>query len=260
MAEPPLDRARARVLRSNDDGIAATGLKVLERIARTLSDDVWVVAPEDEQSAASHSLTLRLPLRIRTLGPRRFAVNGTPTDAVLLAVQHIMKERRPDLVLSGVNRGGNLGEDVTYSGTVAAAMEGTLLGVASIAMSQCMMHGQRTRWAPAEQHGAAVIRRLVAVPWPKGVLMNVNFPDVPADEVTGVEATAQGRRKIGGELDRRLDPRGTPYYWISTMRTEDPSRKGSDLAAVNGGAVSVTPLSLNLTHKPTIRALKAVLE
>ncbi|HUI17927.1 MAG TPA: 5'/3'-nucleotidase SurE, partial [Alphaproteobacteria bacterium] len=215
MFDPPLDLARARILLSNDDGIEATGLKVLERIARTLSDDVWVVAPETEQSAASHSLTLRLPLRIRPLGQHRFAVNGTPTDAVLLAVQHIMAERKPDIVFSGVNRGGNLGEDVTYSGTIAAAMEGTLLGVPSIALSQCYTSGEKTRWAPAEQHAPALIRKLVTLRWPKGVMMNVNFPDVPAERVRGIAVTAQGRRKIGGELERRLDPRGTPYYWIS---------------------------------------------
>jgi 5'-nucleotidase len=201
---------------------------------------------------------LRLPLRIRSLSPRRFAVNGTPTDAVLLAVQHIMAERKPDIVLSGVNRGGNLGEDVTYSGTIAAAMEGTLLGVPSIALSQCTTSGEKTRWTPAEQHAPELIRKLVSVRWPKGVMMNVNFPDLPAERVGGIAVTAQGRRKIGGELERRLDPRGTPYYWISTMRTEEPSLAGSDLAAVNGGAISVTPLSLDLTHKPTMRALKAV--
>lgn len=260
MFEPPLDLARARILLSNDDGIEATGLKVLERIARTLSEDVWVVAPEMEQSAASHSLTLRVPLRIRELSPRRFAVNGTPTDAVLLAVRHIMAGRGPDILLSGVNRGGNLGEDVTYSGTIAAAMEGTLLGVPSIALSQCYTTGQKTRWTPAEHQAPALIKKLVSVRWPKGVMMNVNFPDLPAERVTGVAVTRQGRRKIGGELDRRLDPRGAPYYWISTMRTEEPSLKGSDLAAVNGGAISVTPLSLDLTHKPTMRALTSVFE
>ncbi|HYB55518.1 MAG TPA: 5'/3'-nucleotidase SurE [Alphaproteobacteria bacterium] len=260
MFKPPLDLARARILLSNDDGIEATGLKVLERIARTLSEDVWVVAPEMEQSAASHSLTLRVPLRIRELSPRRFAVNGTPTDAVLLAVRHIMAGRGPDILLSGVNRGANLGEDVTYSGTIAAAMEGTLLGVPSIALSQCYTTGQKTRWTPAEHHAAGLIKKLVSVRWPKGVMINVNFPDLPAERVTGISVTRQGRRKIGGELDRRLDPRGTPYYWISTMRTEEPSLKGSDLAAVNAGAVSVTPLSLDLTHKPTMRALASVFE
>lgn len=258
MFEPPLDLARARILLSNDDGIEANGLKALERIALALSKDVWVVAPETEQSAASHSLTLRVPLRIRELGPRRFAVNGTPTDAVLLAVQHIMKDKKPDLLLVGVNRGANLGEDVTYSGTIAAAMEGTLLGVPSIAFSQSTTERQRTRWATAEHHAPGVIGRLMAAPWPKGVLMNVNFPDLPAERVAGIEVTAQGRRKLGGELERRLDPRGVPYYWIGTMRTEEPSREGSDLAAINGGAISVTPLFLDLTHKPTIAALKKV--
>ncbi|HLI11454.1 MAG TPA: 5'/3'-nucleotidase SurE [Alphaproteobacteria bacterium] len=256
MPEGLLDLSRARILLSNDDGIEANGLKVLERIARTLSDDVWVVAPETEQSAASHSLTLRVPLRIRALGPRRFAINGTPTDSVLLAVQHIMKDGPPDLVLSGVNRGGNLGEDVTYSGTIAAAMEGTLLGVPSIALSQHVGHGQRARWATAEHHAAAVIRKLAAIGWPKGVLLNVNFPDVPAEQVSGIVVASQGRRKLGGELERRLDPRGVPYYWIGTMRTEEPSRRGSDLAAINRGAISVTPLSLDLTHRQTMMRLR----
>ena len=256
MFDAPLDLARARILLSNDDGVEATGLKVLERIAHALSKDVWVVAPETEQSAASHSLTLRVPLRIRELSPRRFAINGTPTDSVLLAVQHILKDKRPGLVLSGVNRGGNLGEDVTYSGTIAAAMEGTLLGVPSIALSQYVVHGQRTRWATAEAHAATVIGKLVSLRWPKGVLVNVNFPDVPAEQVTGIEVTTQGRRKLGGELERRLDPRGVPYYWIGTMRTEEPSRRGSDLAAIRRGAISVTPLSLDLTHKPTVAGLR----
>lgn len=257
MFDAPLDLSKARILLSNDDGIEATGLKVLERIARTLSEDVWVVAPELEQSAASHSLTLRIPLRIRALSERRFAVNGTPTDAVLLGVQHILKEKQPDLLLSGINRGGNLGEDVTYSGTIAAAMEGTLLGVPSIALSQYVAPGhQKTPWAVAERHAAEVIRKLITVPWPKGVMINVNFPDVPAEEATRIEVTTQGRRKLGGELEQRLDPRGVPYYWIGTMRTEEPSRQGSDLAAINEGAISVTPLSLDLTHRPTMGTLK----
>ena len=259
MFEPPLELARARILLSNDDGIDANGLKALERVARSLSSDVWVVAPETEQSAASHSLTLRVPLRIRRLDDKRFAVNGTPTDAVLLAVQHIMKERPPDVLLSGINRGGNLGEDVTYSGTVAAAMEGTLLGVPSIALSQLATSGTRTRWATAERYAGQVIRRLLTLRWPKGVMMNVNFPDLPADAVKGVVAAAQGRRKIGGKLEARLDPRGAPYYWIGTMRTEEPALKGSDLAAIVKGAISVTPLFLDLTHKAMLRRLKEAL-
>jgi 5'-nucleotidase len=257
MADPPL--GKARILLSNDDGIEAPGLKILERVARAISDDIWVVAPEAEQSAASHSLTLRIPLRIREISPRRFAINGTPTDSVLLAVRHILKDRKPDLLLSGVNRGGNLGEDVTYSGTIAAAMEGTLLGVRSIALSQNMTRGERTPWSTAEAHAGALIRKLYAVKWQKGVLINVNFPDRPADQVKEVQVAPLGRREIAGELDRRLDPRGVPYYWITTMRGEKAVGRGSDLAAVARGAISVTPLSVDLTHRSTMRALKQVL-
>jgi 5'-nucleotidase len=257
MFDAPLDLAKCRILVSNDDGIDANGLKLLERVARTLSDDVWVVAPESEQSAVSHSLTVRTPLRIRTRDERHFAVNGTPTDAVLLAITHILKDHHPDLLLSGVNRGGNLGEDVTYSGTIAAAMEGTLLSVPSIALSQYVAEeSKRTPWAVAERHAADVIRTLVTVPWPKGVLINVNFPDVPAERVKGVAVTSQGRRKPGGELDRRLDPRGVPYFWVGTLRTEEPTRPGSDLAAVLQGSIAVTPLSTDLTHRATLAPLK----
>ena len=170
----------ARILVSNDDGINAPGLKVLEKMAKSLSDDVWVVAPESEQSASGHSLTLTLPLRVRKISARKFAVNGTPTDSVLLAVQHIILGKRPDLVLSGVNAGGNLGEDITYSGTVAAAMEGALLGIPSIALSQVRVYGENVRWAASEHHGPKIIRKLIREEWPANVLINVNFPDLPA--------------------------------------------------------------------------------
>ncbi len=252
----PLDLARARILVSNDDGVYAPGLKLLERIARQLSKDVWVVVPQIEQSAASHSLTLSRPLRIRKLSPRRYWLDGTPTDCVLLAIKNILKDHPPDLVLSGVNRGGNLGEDVTYSGTIAAAMEATLLGVPAIALSQYVVGNNRIKWQTAGRHAPGVIRRLVEVTWPTGVVVNVNFPDVPADEVTGIEITRQGRRKVGDELQERLDPRGRPYYWIGSMRREEPSRPGTDLAAVHQGAISVTPLYLDLTHAPTVKAFR----
>ena len=163
MAHPPLDLADARVLISNDDGIHAPGLKVLERVARRLFREVWVVAPESEQSAASHSLTMRRPLYLRRAGRRRFTVDGTPTDCVLIAIHQVLKDRPPDLVLSGINRGGNLGEDATYSGTVAAAMEGTLLGIRSIALSQLYEDGAEAPWATAERlvrRGAAAASRL----------------------------------------------------------------------------------------------------
>ena len=176
MPARPLDLSRARVLISNDDGIHAPGLRVLERVVRRLAKEVWVVAPEHEQSAASHSLTLRRPLRIRKLSGRRYAVDGTPTDSVLLAVREIMKDRAPDLVLSGINRGGNLGEDVTYSGTIAAAMEGALLGIPAIALSQLSENGRPVKWGTAEHHLADVLERLTSAPWPPGILMNGQLP------------------------------------------------------------------------------------
>ncbi len=224
MFDPLPDLASARILISNDDGIEAPGIKMLERVARSLSNDVWVVAPETEQSAVAHSLTVRRPLRIRRLSRRRFAVDGTPTDSVLLGVRHVLKDRRPDLVLSGINRGANLGEDVTYSGTVAAAMEGTLLGVPSIAFSQLVNGDDPVCWATAEHWAGEILRRVTAVGWPSNVLINVNFPDLPKNQVTGIEVVRQGKRKLGDDLAERVDPRGQTYFWVGAQRTEDPGR------------------------------------
>lgn len=255
---PPLNLENARILLSNDDGINANGLKALERIAREISDDIWVVAPETEQSGASHSLTLRDPLRIRRLDERRFSVMGTPTDSVLLAIRQIMKDHPPDLVLSGVNRGGNLGEDVTYSGTIAAAMEGTLLGVPSVALS--LVTGEDSaKWATAEARAVPIIRKLAGLEWPRNVLININFPDVPEASVKGVKVAIQGRRKLGN-LEERFDPRGKPYYWIGPLRDEDLVGPESDLAAVNDGYVAVTPIHLNLTHEDLLEPLRELIE
>ncbi|MCP5368473.1 MAG: 5'/3'-nucleotidase SurE [Hyphomicrobiales bacterium] len=256
-----LDRplAQCRVLLSNDDGIHAPGLAMLEKVVRGLAREVWVVAPETEQSAASHSLTLRRPLRIRHLEGRRYAVDGTPTDSILMAVKQVMKDQLPDLVISGVNRGGNLGEDVTYSGTIAAAMEGTLLGIPSIATSQVTDDRTRTPWSVAEHWLPEVLTRLVAMPWPPGVLMNVNFPDTAAAKVTGIEACRQGRRKLGGELVQGIDPRGQPYYWFGGYRHEKSFPKGTDLEAIRQGAISVTPLSVGMTHRGGLRTLREAL-
>lgn len=256
MAARPIDLARARVLVTNDDGIAAPGLKLLENVLKPLAREVWVVAPEVEQSATSHSLTLRRPLRIRKLAERRYAVDGTPTDSVLLAVVEVMQDNPPDLVISGVNRGGNLGEDVTYSGTVAAAMEGTLLGVPSVAVSQVYVDGHPVKWATTEQWLGRILKRLTGAQWPAGVLMNVNLPDVAARKVTGIEITRQGRRKIGSDIARGTDPRGEPYYWVGAQRREEPYHRGTDLEAIRRGAVSVTPLTMDLTHGPTLARLR----
>jgi 5'-nucleotidase len=259
MFDAPIDLENARILLSNDDGINAPGLAALERIARSLCNEVWVVAPEEEQSGASHSLTLRRPLRIREIEPYRYAVDGTPTDCVLLAVKHIMKKKRPTLVLSGINGGGNLGEDIGYSGTVAAAMEATLLDVPSIALSQ---HYDRANgeppWQTAERFGGDVIRKLTASPWPRNTLINVNFPPCLPDAVKGINVVPQGRRIISDNLHERVDPRGRPYYWIGPMREKKRPPPGTDLAAIEERWVTVTPVFLDFTHVPALKELKKV--
>jgi len=260
MAEAGFDLKKARVLLSNDDGINAPGLKALEDAIRPHVRELWVCAPETEQSATSHSLTLRRPLRIRHVSERRYAVDGTPTDAVLLGVSKIMADTKPDLVLSGINRGGNLGEDVTYSGTVAAAMEGCLLGIPSVALSQTYEDRHKVKWATAKTWTPKVLKQLFKMGWPKGIFMNINFPDVTAAKVAGVDVCRQGRRKIGGGLSRGVDPRGDEYFWIGPQRDEEKFLKGTDLAAVNNGYVSVTPLALDLTDGQTLRKLKAGLK
>ncbi len=258
MLDRVADLARARVLISNDDGISAPGIRELQEVLTPLVGEIWVAAPEHEQSGAGHSLTLRRPLRVRHVGDLCYAIDGTPTDAVLLGVNQVMKEHgvRPDLVLSGVNRGGNLGEDVTYSGTIAAAMEATLLGIPAIALSLVTDSEANARWETVRRWLPRVVKGLASVSWPEGVLMSVNFPDVAADEVTGIEVSRQGRRKPGGEISRGTDPRGEPYFWIGAQREQDRYRAHTDLEAVMRGAVSVTPLSMDLTHGPTYEALQ----
>ncbi len=246
-----------RILITNDDGIHAPGLKVLESIAKALTNDVWIVAPETEQSGASHSLTLSRPLRVRKISKKKFAVDGTPTDCTLMALTEIIKGTRPDLVLSGVNRGANLAEDVTYSGTVAAAMEATLLGVPAIAMSQVLSFGHPVKWATAETHAPPLIRKLVKAGWPQNVLLNINFPDVLHDAVQGVRVTTQGQRDLSDMvMDKRVDARGFPYYWIGFRREIGTPEPGTDIAAIAKGFVSLTALQLNLTDEPTMAALK----
>lgn len=244
-----------RILVTNDDGIHAEGLAVLEDIARQLSDEVWVVAPETDQSGVAHSLSLSNPLRLRQVGERRYAVAGTPTDCVIMAARSIMVEARPDLVLSGVNRGQNVAEDVTYSGTIAAAMEGTLLGIPSIAISQAYGPQGRDRieWDCARHHAPGIIRRLLEEGIPKEILFNLNFPNVPPVEVAGVAVTAQGRRDQElMRLEPRHDGRGNPYFWIAFQRSKSEPANGTDLRALAEKKISVTPIELDLTHEPTL--------
>ncbi|MCE9520946.1 MAG: 5'/3'-nucleotidase SurE [Alphaproteobacteria bacterium] len=247
-----------RILLSNDDGINAPGLKSLEKIADALSDDVWIVAPETEESGASRKLTLTQPLRLREINKRKFAVQGTPTDCVLMGVTHLLKDHKPDLILSGINRGSNIADDVTYSGTIAAAMEGTGLGIPSIALSQAYAFetGKHVKWSCGEHHGPALIRKLLQAGWPKDVLINVNFPDVLPQAVERVEVTSQGKRdQSQANIIERMDVRGNPYYWLGFSRVLSNPPEGTDLRAIYDGRISVTPLHLNLTEERARKAL-----
>ena len=259
-AAPRGHSAPMRILLTNDDGVNAPGLKVLERIARSLSDDIWVVAPAEEQSGAGHSLTLTVPIRLRKLGERRFCVTGTPTDAVMMALAWLMKETPPDLILSGVNRGANLGEDVTYSGTVSAAMEGALAGVPSIALSQCYAQagmGDRVPFGAAEGWAERVLRPLIAQPMAPRTLVNVNFPALPPEEVRGVRVVRQGLRDYGRlKIDQRTDPRGYNYYWFGLGPMIETPGHQTDLEAIADGYVAVTPLHLDLTYEVGLDRLK----
>lgn len=251
-----------RILLTNDDGIEAPGMAALEAIAATLSDDVWVVAPAEEQSGTGHSLTLTAPIRLRKLGEKRFAVRGTPTDSVMMAVGQVMRDHRPDLLLSGVNRGGNLAEDVTYSGTVSAAMEGCLAGIRSIALSQQMADYTQGResFDAAAGLGADIVRRVIAVEWEPGVLININFPPLPAAGIKGVRVTEQGFRDYGHiAIDARTDPRGFDYYWFGYGREVDSPGHDTDLKAMHEGFVSVTPMHLDMTHRATMAGLRTAL-
>jgi 5'-nucleotidase len=248
-----------RILVTNDDGIHSPGLTVAENIARALSDDVWVVAPESEQSGASHSLTLTSPLRLRQIAERRFAVSGTPTDCVMMAALHILKEQPPELVLSGVNWGSNLADDVTYSGTIAGAMEGCALGIPSIALSQGYDEEGRDKidWSPGEVHGPGLVRRLVSAGWPKGTLMNINFPGCSAAEVSGSALVPQGRYDLQStEIEERHDARSRPYYWIGLRRRKATPPRDSDLGAVYDNKIAVTPLHLNLTDSEALEKMR----
>jgi len=252
-----------RILLTNDDGIDAPGLHALREIAGQLSDDVWVVAPETNQSGASHSLSMREPLRLRRIDERAFAVRGTPTDSVIMGVRHILKDGLPDLVLSGVNRGANMAEDVTYSGTIAGAFEGTILGIRSIALSQAFgfSGGAKTvKWQTALAHGPGLIRKLLATEWKPSCVMNVNFPDREPDDVEGTLVTVQGRRDPGLlQIEERHDTWGNAYYWLAFERRRSSAAEGTDLAAIYAGSISVTPLFLDLSYQAMREPLRRAL-
>ena len=250
-----------RILLTNDDGYHAEGLAVLERLARVFSDDITIVAPSEEQSGKGRSLTLTEPVRVRRYADKRYSVSGTPTDAVMIALAEIMTDAPPDVILSGVNRGANLGEDVFYSGTVGAAMEGALAGIRSIAISQRCgdeRSGNHTTFDAAETWGERVLRPLLGVGLDRGTLLNVNFPPIPPDQIEGVRVVRQGLRDYGRvKLTKRNDPRGFPYYWMGLGRVEHTPVAETDLEAIELSYVTVTPLQMDLTHRDSIGIINA---
>ncbi len=240
--------ARVIVLVSNDDGIRAAGIQTL---AAALSDlgEVWVVAPDREQSAVSHALSLHSPLRADQVGERQFAVDGTPTDCIILAVHQILP-RKPGLIVSGINNGGNLGDDITYSGTVSAAIEGTLLGIPSIAVS--LVGRSSNDYSSAGSFARSLSESVLAQGLPDDTLLNVNVPGLPPDELRGFVVTRQGKRRYGDAIVEKVDPRGRKYYWIGGEDLGFIHAEGSDCTAVEAGYISVTPLHLDLTNYDSI--------
>lgn len=240
------------ILLSNDDGIASAGLTVLQETLAVL-DEIWVVAPDRDQSAVSHSLTLHRPLRIERVGPRAFTVDGTPTDCINLAINGILPVR-PCLVISGINQGANLGDDITYSGTVSAAMEATLLDVPAIAVS--LIGRERFNFAPAATFTQRLAAAVLGDHLPAGSLLNVNVPGLPAEQIKGCALTRQGKRRYGDAIVEKVDPRGKKYYWIGGDQLDFIDAEGTDFNAVQHGLISITPLHLDLTSYASLRELQ----
>ncbi|CAM2156420.1 5'-nucleotidase SurE 1 [Pararobbsia alpina] len=250
-----------RVLLTNDDGIDAPGLAALEAVAAEIAEEVWVVAPEHDQSGTSHSISLHSPLRVSQQGERRFGVAGTPGDCVVMAVRHLMLDAPPTLVLSGINRGGNLGVETMFSGTVGAAMTGLLLGLPSIAMSQTYRDPNRVRWDTSRALAPDVIRTLLAISHDAPTCLNVNFPDIDAADAGPLTPTRQGVGLIKSvNVLREVDPRGLPYHWLQFEREKRENAPDSETTVVASGRISVTPLHFDRTAEGTFDTLAAALK
>jgi 5'/3'-nucleotidase len=243
------------ILVSNDDGIHSEGLHALEETLRAVGE-IYTVAPDREQNAVSHALTLHRPLRIEEIAPRRFAVNGTPTDCVNLALKGFLPVR-PQLVVSGINKGANLGDDVTYSGTVSAAIEGSLLGIPSIAVS-LVARGTQYHFGPAAEFAAILASEVITQGMPPDTLLNVNVPDLARQEIKGYRLTRQGKRRYAETIEARVDPRGRKYYWIGGDDLGFDPAEGTDCVAVHEGFISVTPLHVDLTNYRALQEMHAL--
>ncbi|MDT0635197.1 5'/3'-nucleotidase SurE [Spectribacter hydrogenoxidans] len=248
--------AQERVLLVNDDGINAPGMQLLTRLLEPVCGELWVIAPDSERSGSAHAISVTVPIRASEVAPRRIAIQGTPTDCVILARRHFMKDDPPTLVVSGINRGANLGDDVTYSGTTSAALEATLCGIPAVALSQIFTFGQDVPWATAERFTVPMLETLLARDWPTGIYYNVNFPDCGPESVTGLRAARQGQRAAASFVpERRIDGRDVPYWWICLDYGPAPDQSGTDLAVVAENAISVTPLLTDMTCGSTMSDL-----
>jgi 5'-nucleotidase len=249
-----------RILITNDDGIEAPGLEVLERIAAELAREVWVVAPEHDQSGVSHAVSLHHPIRLSERGERRFGVTGTPGDCAVMGICHLMAMAPPQLLLSGVNRGANLGLETVFSGTVGGAMTGMLLGVPSIALSQAWNDREHIRWDTAAALGPGVVRQLLEIGWGAGTCLNVNFPDLPAADAGPLTLARQGPGLIQGlQVETRTDPRFLTYHWISFRRSPREQGPESDVDTVQAGRIVVTPLRYDRTDEESYAMLAKTL-
>lgn len=249
-----MSERRRRILLTNDDGYFSDGIcdlyKALERVA-----DVYMVAPDREQSASSHSLTLNRPLRLHKLDPHRYTTDGTPTDCVMLAVHMLFKKRPPDLVISGINHGANMGDDVTYSGTVAAAIEGSIMRIPSLAVSMAN-YEPGTPMRRAAAFVVKLLKSFASLDLDPSVFLNINFPADNGRPYKKFEFTSQGMREYHDIIVHKTDPRGKPYYWIGG-RPKWKTTKGTDFEAVSRGVISITPLQLNFTDTDTLTTLQS---
>ncbi|MFH2012469.1 MAG: 5'/3'-nucleotidase SurE [Pseudomonadota bacterium] len=233
-----------KIMVTNDDGIQSQGLSTLVDALRSIAE-VWVVAPDREMSAVSHSLTLHKPLRVKEIAPQYYSLNGTPTDCVNLGVNSILKVK-PDLIISGINNGANLGDDIVYSGTVAAAREGTMLGIPSFAIS--LVEKEDFKFQTAAIFAVRVAKNLLKNGLPKGTFLNINVPNVAINEPFQYRITRQGKRTHGGSIVEKVDPRGKKYYWFGNNNMDFEDIKGSDFDAIAQNCISITPLILDLTN------------
>ena len=258
MGSFPSDRSKLRVLITNDDGIESDGLALLEKIVRQVTDDVWICAPHFEQSACSHSVTLSRAIKLIDHGGQRFSVMGTPTDAVLLAVYQAVEGRKPDLVVSGINRGRNVGNDITYSGTVAAAMEGAILGIPAIAFSQAYNSKEGLKWDVAERHLLQILEHLLGYDFPPNVVINVNFPDGAPDDVKPPQIVRQGRHHFDDPHYIRADAEDPSSFWIGSMPKTHCGNADTDISVIVDGGISITPIGLDYTAYEALDSLREV--